>query len=172
MHFARLALMALAFTPAAAIASVSADQVLAEAAKLPLHVPGQYRMSIELIEADGAAQTKVLTELMRSEGKESLQNSDSCADPSQAETSAGVHLVREILEDNCEFERFTVSGENVSAIVQCPADGGMAGRIKMNGRIGADSLDVLMTIEQTLPDKGTTRMQIRTRSERVGECAA
>jgi hypothetical protein len=172
MRIARLALIALAFAPVAAMASIPADQVLAEAAKLPAHVPGQYRMTLDLLDLDGSPQSKIFADAMRSAGKESVQNSESCTDPALAESSSGTQLVREILEDNCVFEQFAVSGETVSAVMQCPADGGFAGRVKMNGRFGAESLDVLMTMEHALPDKSTARMRIRARSERVGECAA
>lgn len=172
MRLVRLALVALAFPPAAALASVSAEQVLAEAAELPVHVPGQYRTSLDLVEIDGSAEAKDFADLLRSEGKDELKNSDSCTDPALVGVSAGVPLVREILEDDCTFERFDVIGETVSAVVQCPAGGEQPDRVKMSGRMGAESVDLQMTVEQTLPDKTKIRMQMRIRSERVGACVA
>jgi hypothetical protein len=164
-------LIALAVAPAAAFAAMSGEEVLAEAARLPPHVPGQYRTSMTLLEVDGPAETKELADLLRSDsGNEEIRNSDSCEDPQGADSSAGTELVREILADQCVFEQFTVAGEAVTAVVQCPPDGGMPGRVKMSGRIGAENLDMLVTAEQRLPDKGTMRLKMRIKSERVGEC--
>ena len=170
----RLGSIATVLLPAAAMASVPADQVLEEAAKLPLHVPGQYRMSVELLEIDTEVQSKPFAEVAPLGNKGEVENSEACADPTLAETSMGVQMVQEILGDGCMFEQFRVSGENVSAVVHCPANGETVGRVKMNGRIGAEAFDLVMTIEQAFPDKSTPRMRMRmrARSERVGECAA
>jgi hypothetical protein len=168
----RLALLALGLVPAAAMAAMSGDEVIAEAGKLPRQVPGQYRMSMELLALDGPAEAKEIADSLRSDaGSEEVKNSDSCDDPAAADDSAGSQLVREILADDCVFEQFTVAGEAVTAVVTCPADSDGPGRVKMSGRIGADSLDMLMTVEQRLPDKNTMRMKMRIRSERIGECA-
>ncbi len=169
MRFTRLALIAPAFVPAAAVAAMSADQVLAEAAKLPPQVPGQYRTTLELLEIDGAGDSKELAALLRSENKEELKNSDSCENPEQA-SSAGVKLAQEILEDDCAFDQFEVEGEAVSIIAQCPANRDLPGRVKMVGRIGAESMDMLITVEQRTSDKNSMRLKMRAKSERVGAC--
>lgn len=168
----RLSLLALGVVPAAAMAAMSSDQVVAEAGKLPPQVPGQYRTSLEVLEVDGPTESKEFADALRSGADNAeLRNSDSCDDPAVAGTSAGTQLVREIFEDDCEFEQFAVSGEAVTAVLQCPADRDLPGRVKMVGRIGADKLDMLMTVEQRLPDKSTVHMKMRIKSERIGECA-
>jgi hypothetical protein len=172
MRPVRLALFALAAVPAAAFAAMSSEQVIAEAGKLPQQAPGQYRTSLELLQLDGPAESQEFAELLRSgPANEEVENSDSCANPEAVEASAGVQLVREILADQCVFEQLSVSGDAVAAVVQCPPGQGMPGRVSMNGRIGADSLDLLVTVEQKLPDKGAMRMKMRIRSERIGDCA-
>jgi len=171
MRFARLTPLALAVVPAAAFAAMSGDEVLAEAARLPRQVPGQYRTSLEMLEADGPAGAKDLAEVLRSAGNDEVENSEACADPEGADASGGTHLVREILEDGCTFDHFAVSGETVTAVAQCPPDRGLPERVKMTGRIGAERLDMLVTVDQGVPDKGTMRLKMRIRSERVGDCA-
>ena len=171
MRFTGLALIALAFAPAAAFAAMTADQVLGEAAKLPPKVPGQYHLTFELLEVDPAVDPAELEDALRSEDKEELKNSDSCESPDEPIVSAGVELVENVFEDGCVFDQFEVSGETVNALVQCPADQGGPERIKMVGRMGADSAEMLMTSEQSLPDKSTFRMTMRLTSQRVGECA-
>lgn len=168
---ARLTLIALAFVPAAAFAAMSTDEVLAEAAKLPPHVPGQYRTTLELLEIEGPGDAKELATLRQSMSKEELDNSKACDSPEESPASAGVELVQEILEDRCIFDQFNVVGDTVSIIAQCPADNDVSGRVKLNGRIAAESMDLLITVEQQDSDKRPMRMKMRARTERVGACA-
>ncbi|HEU4651148.1 MAG TPA: DUF3617 family protein [Croceibacterium sp.] len=172
-RLAALVPLALVVAPAATLAAMSSDEVIAEAAKLPQQTPGQYRTSLELLSADGPADVKEFAQELRA-GK--AESSESCVMPDESDAPVTPNLtvpqmVQEILADGCTFEQFAVSGEALTAVVQCPPGRDLPARVKINGRVGSDSANLLLMVEQKAADQGTFRLKMRISSERIGECA-
>jgi hypothetical protein len=167
----RLAPLALAAMPAAALAALSTEEVVAEAAKLPRVTPGLYRMTLEMLEIDAPSASKEEAKGLRLVmGKNGEEAKESCVTPEDAAIAPGDELVREILADRCTFDHLRVSGETISAIVQCPAGDDLPSRVKMSGRVGAEGMQLMLTVEQKPAGQEPIRISMRVSTERLGDC--
>ena len=166
----RLAPLALAALPAAALAALSAEEVVAEAGKLPRVTPGLYRTTLEVLEVDAPSASKEEAESLQSAmGSKGEAAEEACVTPEDAAIAPGDELVGEILADRCTFDHIRVSGEAISAIVQCPAGADLPSRVKMNGRVGAEGMQLMLTVEQELAGQEPIRISMRVSTERLGD---
>ena len=170
MRIAGIAAIALVTLPAAGLATVSVEDVLAEIEKLPQQRPGQYRRQIEFLEIDAPGDSKEAAQSMLSTLGENRANSEEiCLTPE--EVVVGPQLVRAITEDDCTFEHIAVAGETVTAVVQCASGSDGPNRVKMSGRVGPEDMALTVVMEQKVSAGGPMRMKMRISSRRIGDCA-
>jgi hypothetical protein len=80
------------------------------------------------------------------------------------------NMLEHIAEGECTFDRFEMNGVAVTAAMSCTRDASLGSQVLMDGRIWAENSAVNMTLTQDLPGVGATRIRVRARSARVGDC--
>ncbi len=156
MRFAHLAALALA-TMAAGENQPTVSQPRA----------GKYRTALELIEFDvsgdaaGQAREAFVEEL--------ASGNDFCLGPDAADEPLDRKLLEDIAEGECSFGRFSRTGTAVDAVMLCTRDATVGSQVMMSGRIWPENADLEMTLEQDF-GAGATRIRVRARPARVGDC--
>lgn len=162
MGFARLAPLALAALPGAAVSQVSGD-----------HPPraGQYRTALDLVlfEVPGVSEDQLAP--ARAEFLEELASgNDFCLAPDAASDAMRRKMLENLAEGDCSFGRFQSTGATVSATLSCTREATDRGRVTIDGRIWVENADLNMNLEQDFAGLGPTRIVVRARSARVGDC--
>jgi hypothetical protein len=133
--------------------------------------PGRYRTALELLafEAPGAPekQARAMRDLV---AEEMATGNDFCIGSDPAPGAMDRNMLEHIAEGECTFDRFEMNGVAVTAAMSCTRDAGLGSQVLMDGRIWAENSAVNMTLTQDLPGVGATRIRVRARSARVGDC--
>lgn len=154
----------------------TADEVVAEAAKLEKPRPGQYETTVELVNFDVPGLPPQQAEAMKATmGKVSSQSSRSCL--TQADADKGFEeSVRQMTEKNgtmqCDFGRFDVDGGKIDAAMTCKGPQGMTSDITVEGTGSAEATAMHMKMVQkaAMIPGGEMRMEMKMNSRRVGDC--
>jgi len=72
---------------------------------------------------------------------------------------------------NCRYDRFTMGGGKIDAVMTCSADG-MAQTMAMQGTYGPEryQMEMSLTAQAEAGPSGEMRMKMRVDAKRVGEC--
>lgn len=93
---------------------------------------------------------------------------DHCVTPDEAKRPASDFFTGK-KSDNCRYERFTMDGGKVDAVMRCTGEGGGDMKMTMSGAYTAESAttnsDMVVTTGQ-----GNMTMKARSEAKRVGEC--
>lgn len=153
--------------------AVSGDEIAAEAAGLVQPRPGQYRTSLELIEFDVPGMPEGAKEQMQEIFASGLAEGNTfCMTEAEAAENGPEEMVKNLAESDCTMNSFNVSGNKVTADMQCASEGGGTSTVKMDGTMTAESSSMTMDMSQEMPNVGQTKMKMRVNSERIGDCAA
>ncbi len=138
--------------------------------------PGQYETRVQLVDIAmpdvpgvGEAQMAQMREMLAGSTN---TTSTFCLTPEEA-AQGPQRMVREMAEADCTFERFDVSGGDLSARMQCRNPQGLQGTYTLEGEMTPESSDMRMQIVQAMPGVaggGQMEMDMRVTSRRVGEC--
>jgi len=160
-RFARLAPLALVALPAAAISQVAANPPR----------PGQYRTTLELVlfEVPGAPEEQ-LAPVREAFVEELTAGNDFCLAADPTGDTLRRNMVENLAEGDCTFGRFQATGPTVSATLTCTREATDRGRVTIDGRIWVENADLNMNLEQNFAGLGPTRIVVRARSARVGDC--
>ena len=142
---------------------------------LPKPQPGEYRTSGELVELEIPGASDEELQMMRGIMEQgATQERTFCMTQEQADEG-----YREFLEnlqqgsDECQFTDFSVAGNTLDATMACDDGSGSTGTMAFGGTISETSQDMTVTMDMQNPaSDGSMRMVMRTKSERVGDCAA
>jgi hypothetical protein len=152
--------------------AVSHEEAAAAAAGVPAPQPGQYRTSVELLEFEIPGMTDQMKAQMRSiVGGELAKGNTSCLTPEEAAANGPKRMAENMAEGNCTFNKFDVSGETISADMQCTGDDGLTSHVLMSGTMTQTSSDMTMTMDHAMEGVGQVRMKMHLKSERTGDCA-
>lgn len=171
MRLARLAPVALAVLPAAAVSQVSADPLAVVPPGPGQPRGGQYRTALELIEFDVPGATEDSLRAMRDVVAEGLASGNAfCLEPDPLDEGMRRKMLEHIAEGECTFDSFNRTGAAVNATMSCIRSASVDSQVTMGGRIWAENADLDMTLKQDLPGLGATRIRVRAQSARVGDC--
>lgn len=153
--------------------AVSGDELAAEAANLVQPRPGQYRTTLELVEFDAPGLPESAKQQMQQIFASGLAEGNTfCMSQADVDANGPEQMVKNLAEADCTMNAFDVSGNTVTADMQCPGEGGGTRTVKMNGQMAAESSNMTMEMAQDIPQMGATRMTVSVSSERVGDCPA
>lgn len=160
-RLARLVPVALAVLPAAALSQVAANPPR----------PGHYRTTLELVlfEVPDAPEAQ-LAPAREAFLEELAAGNDFCLAPEPASAALRRKMVENLAEGDCTFARFQATGPTVSATLSCAREETDRGKVTVDGRIWAENADLSMNLEQEFAGLGPTRIVVRARSARVGDC--
>lgn len=153
-------------------ASVAEVQAQTRAAGAAMRFdPGQWRTTIEVLEADIPGLPPQMAGAMK---KQMLQKStvSSCMTPEQAAKPNEDLFAGKA--GNCRFDRFTMKDGTVDAAMTCAGDASGAGaaKILMTGTFDKTHFQMENRIEATGPDaRQAMKMRSRVTGERTGACA-
>lgn len=152
---------------------VSAEEIAAASEGMVQPLPGQYRASLELLEFEAPGLPEGAKEQMQQIFASGLAEGNSfCMTEEDAAKNGAEEMVKNLAESDCTMNAFNVSGGNVTADMQCPAEGGGTSTVKMDGTMTAEGSVMTMDMSQEVPNMGATRMKMRVTSQRIGDCAA
>ena len=171
---------ALAFALAGCSDSSAPDSVedMADAAaSMEKPEPGQYETTTELIEFEVPGMGEQESQMVRGMMEASMTATTSyCLTPEEAEKGYE-EAIREMQsgesKDQCQFERFEVSGNTVDSQMKCDDGEGNVGNIAMNGTVSPTTSDMTMEFDQTSADipGGAMKMKVNMKSKKIGECS-
>ncbi|WP_228243386.1 DUF3617 domain-containing protein [Porphyrobacter sp. GA68] len=133
--------------------------------------PGQYRITTQLLDLSMPAMPGANSDQLRSMMEASLsQERLTCLSAQDAERGYE-EMLRQSQDGRCEFQRFSAVGGRLDAAMTCRGEGGQA-TMTMTGTANSTASDVTMSMRSTVPQMGEMAMQLRVRSERIGDCPA
>jgi hypothetical protein len=152
---------------------VAAENVVAQAAGMPQPRPGQYRVSVELLEFDIPGLPAAAKQQAQEFYASGLSSHTFCLTPEDAANNGAEQMVKGLADsDDCTMKSFNVSGGTVVSEMQCAMDGGITSTMRTEGEITSEGSTMTMDTTQTVPDAGETRTKMRMTTERIGDCAA
>lgn len=148
-------------------AAPSSAEVARRAQDMVRPEPGQYRATMELLEADFPGAPPQVAEMMR-QSRSAGQSHEYCLTPEDVEKGFS-ESVRRSQTGDCAYERFDVSRGKFDAAMICK-EGGQEVRIAISGTGDETSSDMTMAMEMDMPGIGKGTMRMRSRNERIGPC--
>jgi hypothetical protein len=151
---------------------VAAGDAAEEAAELVQLRPGEYRVSLELLEFDMPGLTDEAKQQAQQFYSSGLTGHTFCMTPQDAANNGAEQMVKSMTDSDCTTKSFNVSGGSVVSEMQCAMDGGITSTMRMEGQITTESSTMTMDTTQTVPGAGETRTKMKVTSQRIGDCAA
>jgi hypothetical protein len=170
MRITLLAPLAAAALPVTAWA-VTEEEIAREARELVVQRPGQYRTTLEMLHFESPDASKQATAQMGRVFAKGLEDNLYCLTPEAVADRSARGILEGLTEGDCSVEAFDVEGETVTAALQCRYNADMFSHVTLNGRIGPESSELVMSMEQKLGSTGPIRIKLRISSQRIGECA-
>lgn len=149
---------------------VSMEEVAARAKASAIKPePGQYRVTMEVLEVDIPGAPEGAADMMR--GMMSGQSHSYCM--TQEDVDKGFEeMARNSQEgSDCSFQRFDIDGGEFDAKMTCRADGQGVMTMTMKGSGTPTSSEVDMTMEGNMGGMGDSTIRMRAKHERTGDCA-
>lgn len=151
----------------------SADEVTAASERLQKLTPGEYKLSMELVEiVDSSMSEEDITQ-----AKEGLAMMSEMA-PAKCVTGEGedegiVNLAKEMQSGDCETTRLSSSVSEIDAEMTCTAPQGTT-TVALTGTARETSSEMTMTMTQPLADGATEQKKavMRVSMKRTGDCPA
>lgn len=130
--------------------------------------PGQYRMTMEILEFTVPGAPAGMADMMRQEMGN--QTSEYCLTPEDAERGYEEMARQSQQSDECTFSRFDVDGGNIDAEMTCntPQQGTMTMTLQGEGTATASTMN--MTMRGDFSGMGEMTMRARASHERIGDC--
>ena len=131
--------------------------------------PGQYRVTMEVLEVDVPGAPPQAADMMRT--MMGQQSHSYCL--TQADVDKGYEEMVRNSQDNsdCTFQRFDIDGGNFDAQMTCQAEGQGTMTMTMSGRGTPTSSEVDMTMKGNMTGMGDSTFRMKAKHERVGDCS-
>ncbi|RGP41191.1 hypothetical protein BPTFM16_01487 [Altererythrobacter insulae] len=130
--------------------------------------PGQYRMTMEVLDVDIPGAPPQAAEMMR--GMMGGQTSEYCL--SQADVDKGFEeMARQGQDENCTFANFDIDGGDIDAKMTCDVPGQGTVTMTLDGTGTPTSSEMEMTMQGNMTGMGDSTIKMKTTHERIGDCA-
>lgn len=149
---------------------VSPKEVAAEASGLITPQPGLYKVSGEILDLSFPGMPKAVVDEMKTSMKANFESTN-CMTEADAK-NAVKEMAKGPQQGNCTYSKYDVSGNKISAVMNCEGEKGTSGTFTMNGTVGATAIDMTMEGDQKAPGmpSGGMHMKMHLKSQRIGEC--
>lgn len=148
--------------------TISVEDVADRARSAPQPEPGQYRVSMEVLEVDIPGAPPQAADMMRS--MIGGQTHEYCLKPEDVEKGYQ-EMVRQSQEgSDCSFEKFDVSGGDIDARMTCSAAGQGAMTMAMTGSATPTRSEMDMTMSGNMAGMGDSTIRMKATHERIGDC--
>ena len=159
----------------AADGPISPEEAAASMADLETPRAGQYKATAELLEIDipGLPDEQVAQMKGMMTGAMTAGNSY-CLTAEEAEQGAR-QMAEKLAEGDCTFNKFEVGGNSLDAEMVCKDKNGLQGNVKLTGTMTRESSDMLMEMNQKVPNmpgKGMVHRKMKMVSKRTGDCTS
>ena len=154
---------------AAGDAPMALEDAAREFSKLEQPQPGQYDLDVEVVSFEMPGAPEGALEQMRS-AMEGTYADGFCLTPEEAEKGFEEQLAQVAQNGQCNFNKLSVDGGNVSATAVCDLEGGTM-EMDMNGTVSATGSDITADTRMTAQGQ-TVSMTMRMQQNRTGDCAA
>jgi hypothetical protein len=153
---------------------MSADAVAEQAASVALE-PGQYTANVQISAFSVGGATPDEVNQMRGNLEAGMASGVSyCVSEEDAEASVR-QMAQGIADSNqCSFESFSISGNQLTSRMACNLEGGISAQLSLAGTVDATSSSLQMETSQTVPGApgdGTIQFSAKVDSNRTGECS-
>lgn len=155
----------------------SVEDMADAAAAMEKPEPGEYETTTRLITFEVPGMGEKEADMVRGMMESSMtQTTTFCLTEEEAEKGFE-EAIREMQsgdsKEQCEFQRFDVSGSTVDSQMKCDDGAGNVGNITMTGTVAPTSTDMTMEFDQTSADipGGAMKMKVNMKSRKIGECA-
>lgn len=129
--------------------------------------PGQYRVSMEVLEVDIPGAPPETVDMMR--GMMGGQSHEYCM--TQEDVDKGFEeMARQGQDENCSFERFDINDGDIDAKMSCDIPGQGAMTMTMVGSATPTSSEMEMTMRGNMSGVGDATIKMKTEHERIGDC--
>ena len=130
--------------------------------------PGQYRMTMEVLEVDIPGAPPQAADMMRS--MMGGQSTEYCL--SQADVDKGFEeMARQGQDENCTFANFDIDGGDIDAKMTCDVPGQGTVTMTLDGTGTPTSSEMEMTMQGNMTGMGDSTIKMKTTHERIGDCA-
>jgi len=149
--------------------ALSMEDVAAQAADLDMSLsPGEYRVSSELVEFSLEGLSPQMQQMAESGFAEGAASGHTyCV----TEEMTSEDWISSMNESECTVTSIDEASDGISAVLQCNDPEGMNGRVELNGSADGDSADMEVRFNVQVPGMGEGRVHMRSKSERIGDCA-
>ena len=131
--------------------------------------PGQYRVSMEVLEVDVPGAPPQAVEMMKN--MMGGQSSEYCLTPEDVEKGYE-EMARQSQDGDCSFERFDAEDGELDAKMTCDIQGQGTSTMTMTGTTTPTSSQMEMTMQGNIEGMGESTIRMRSTHERIGDCAA
>lgn len=180
MRFAPLAILAAPLALAAcggaaddasddASENLSVDEVVERTQAAAIKpMPGQYKVSMEVLEVNIPGAPANLAEMMG----DSLggQTQQYCLTEADVENGFEEMAKRGQDGDNCTFDRWNIDGGNFDGKMTCTVPGQGQMTMTMKGKGSETSSEVDMTMQGNMAGMGDATIRMKATHERIGDC--
>lgn len=130
--------------------------------------PGQYRVSMDVLEVDIPGAPAEIADMMRS--SMGGQSHEYCL--TQEDVDKGFEeMARQGQDENCSFDRFDIDGGDIDAKMTCDLPGQGAMTMTMAGTATPTSSEMEMTMQGNMGGMGEATIKMKSEHERIGDCS-
>ncbi len=152
--------------------ALSGEEIAAESASAIQLQPGEYEVSLELLEFEVPGLPAEFMERARQAYASGMSSHRFCMTAEDVANNGAEQLVKNMADSPCTMRRFDVSGGSVSSEMQCSMEGGITSEMRMEGELTSQGSVMTTETTQVVPDAGETRTKVRMTTQRVGDCPA
>lgn len=144
--------------------AISGSEAAAAAADMPKPEPGLYRATITMTGIDIPG----MGPEMAGHGSGMTTTQENCLTPDDV-AGGYEEMMKQGQDGSCRYEKFTVAGGKLDAVMLCRTDEGEA-RMEMAGTVTPTGSEFDATMQMNLDGKGNGSMRFSTKHERIGDC--
>lgn len=149
---------------------ISMEEAAAKSEDLVKPEPGQYRVTVEMVDLQMPGAPPEVQEMMKNAMDQGPQTNEHCLTAEDAAKGFEEMIKESQAQENCTFEKFDADGGNIDAVMVCQAPGQPAARMTMKGVGTSTSSKMDMTMNVTGPDGKEMKMVMKSSQERIGDC--
>lgn len=149
---------------------ISAEEMSAAVADREPMQPGEYRLSMEVLELEDPESTP--EELQQARAFFEMMGSMAPPQCMTAEDLDGgmMDVAEQMQSGDCQITSMNTSGPNMNAEMSCQSDGGGTANVTIDSTQTATSSEMTMTAVEN-SDAGDKRLSMRIGMERIGDCS-
>lgn len=148
--------------------SLSGEEVAERARGAVQPEPGQYRVSMKVLEVDIPGAPESAVDMMK--GMMESETHEYCLTPEDVEKGYEEIAKQSQQDGDCSFKRFDVDGGDLDAEMVCEVEGQGAMTMAMEGSMTPTRSVMEMAMTGNMAGMGDSTIRMQATHERVGDC--